>query len=348
MMAVARSRSLMAAASVAPTATSAAILARKAWSTWTVSARLGATAAAPMSALMGAVHCQLPIAVTSPSPAQPPFGIYAGSTIDFGTNGGTLTTKSLFASPTQLMGTGIINASGLVSDMDLRFDLTHGLNRTLTFQDPGQNVTVNLALSNASDLGVGWKSHGSLTIEGTQVTSYAGYLGYNEGASGVATISGTGSIWTTGATHVGFNGSGSLSITNGGSAVGVHDIGYNSGSTGVVTVDGCRLDVACQFRNLSRHLCRLLRQRDALDHQWRQRQQHAGYIGSVSGSTGVVTVDGAGSTWIAVRRPRCRQRRQRDALDHQWRQRQQFQRRHWPRFRLDGRGHGGRRRLDLD
>ena len=75
---------------------------------------------------------------------------YVGATtgssgiIDFGTNGGTLTTDALFASPTQLAGTGTISTCGLVSDINLVFDSTHGAKQTVLFQGANQNITVNL------------------------------------------------------------------------------------------------------------------------------------------------------------------------------------------------------------
>ena len=51
-------------------------------------------------------------------------GRYSGSTgtINFGSDGGTLTTGSLAASPSQLTGTGTITTNGLVSDFDLVLD----------------------------------------------------------------------------------------------------------------------------------------------------------------------------------------------------------------------------------
>ena len=48
-------------------------------------------------------------------------------------NGGTLTTQSLYASPSgvssALTGTGVINANGLVSDVTLVFNSTSSLKR---------------------------------------------------------------------------------------------------------------------------------------------------------------------------------------------------------------------------
>jgi hypothetical protein len=56
-------------------------------------------------------------------------GTQVGSTgmIQFGANGGTLTTGTLEASPTQLTGTGTINTCGIVSDVDLKFDSANSL-----------------------------------------------------------------------------------------------------------------------------------------------------------------------------------------------------------------------------
>ena len=69
-------------------------------------------------------------------------------TINFGASGGTLTTQSLYASPTQLTGTGTVNTRGLVSDVDLVFDSTHGLTSNDYAQRlSGQNVAVNLDMS---------------------------------------------------------------------------------------------------------------------------------------------------------------------------------------------------------
>ena len=90
-------------------------------------------------------------------------GTYTGAsgTINFGTNGGTLTTQSLLASPTQLTGTGTINTCGLVSNVNLKLDLAHGLMQTFLFHQSGQNVTVDLAMapspSDNGALGTGWK-----------------------------------------------------------------------------------------------------------------------------------------------------------------------------------------------
>jgi T5SS/PEP-CTERM-associated repeat protein len=51
---------------------------------------------------------------------------------------------------------------------------------------------------------------------GGQISSVGGYLGYCPGASGVATISGSGSQWTnSNCLYVGYSGSGTLNVASG-------------------------------------------------------------------------------------------------------------------------------------
>jgi T5SS/PEP-CTERM-associated repeat protein len=166
-------------------------------------------------------------------------------TIAFGTRGGTLTTQSLFASPSHLTGTGTINTSGLVGDIDLKFDSTHALSQVIPLQRSGQNVTINLDLTGSPNgngaLGAGFNSAGSLTIQdGIKVNSTDAFIGYNSGSTGTATVTGTGSTWTNNGLYVGNFGSGTLSITNGGtvSTAWFGYVGYNPGSRGLVAVDG--------------------------------------------------------------------------------------------------------------
>ncbi|MBN2580696.1 MAG: hypothetical protein JXB10_17050 [Pirellulales bacterium] len=139
--------------------------------------------------------------------------------INFGTSGGTLTTQSLLAAPSQLMGSGTINARGLVSDIDFVFDADHGFNQTILLNSlPGQNITINLNTSIKGCLGAGWIGTGSLTIkDGVEIISSLGFIGNNTDSNGTATISGPGSKWTnSGDFYIGRFGRGSLNINNGG------------------------------------------------------------------------------------------------------------------------------------
>ena len=176
-------------------------------------------------------------------------------TINFGADGGTLTTRSLVASPTQLMGTGVINVRGLISDVDLVFDSATSLSQTLIFSSqPDQNVTVNMDMTGGPSshaylgngyLGVGRLGSGSLIIQnGITVNSLKGFLGYNSGSTGVATVDGVGSTWTNGYDlYVGLSGSGTLNIVGGGT-VSADRILINSTSLLAIDVGrGSSLDI---------------------------------------------------------------------------------------------------------
>ena len=82
-------------------------------------------------------------------------GTSSTGAVNFGANDGTLTTQSLYASSTQLTGTGTVNTRGLVSDIYLVFNSTHGLKQTTTLNSlTDQDVTLNLDMSTTANNGV--------------------------------------------------------------------------------------------------------------------------------------------------------------------------------------------------
>ena len=87
---------------------------------------------------------------------------------------------------------------------------------------------------------VGYTTTGALTVDGGNLISYTGYLGYNSGSTGTATVAGAGSIWTNSHfLHVGRYGNGTLNVEAGGQvSSNVGFLGYESGSTGTATVTG--------------------------------------------------------------------------------------------------------------
>ncbi len=131
--------------------------------------------------------------------------------INFGDSGGTLTTGTLYAGTSQLSGTGTINTSGIVSDIDLTFDSTHGTTQSFKSDD----VTINLTQDASGDLGAGYLGNATLTIDGLDIVSDNGYLGYFSGSSGTADVDGEDSSWTTNYLYVGYEGEGVLNILNG-------------------------------------------------------------------------------------------------------------------------------------
>ena len=228
-------------------------------------------------------------------------------TIDFGAGGGTLNTRSLAASPSRLAGTGTVNTRGLISDVELRFDSTHGLTQTLTFNgESGQNVTVNLDVTgppssvmlNNGDLGAGYRDNGVLTIQdGITVNSYNGYVGFMAGSTGTVTVVGTGSTWNLGNLFVGNNGSGTLDIRGHGTVSSASGyIGFAAGSIGTVTVEGSGSTWTTDEDKypfiVGYHGSGTLNVTGGGTVSSRD-----GYLGQYSGSVGAVTISESGSKW---------------------------------------------------
>jgi T5SS/PEP-CTERM-associated repeat protein/autotransporter-associated beta strand protein len=164
-----------------------------------------------------------------------------------GTGSGTLTVSDggmviinhgLYTSLNSLFGNGTISTNGVVLDVDLLFDSTHGLQKAIAF---GSGGTINLNQNEDGVLGAGYNGNGTIRIaEGITVESLAGFLGYQSGSMGTATVTGIGSKWDNSRDlFIGHLGNGTLNIEMGGQ---VHNsdgiLGYQSGSTGTATVSG--------------------------------------------------------------------------------------------------------------
>ena len=206
--------SLVPGQSATPSATLVTSVARRAWRRWTGTVPRGPIRIDLYVGYSGAGKLNIGTGALVTATGSTYVGFNAGASGEIHFSGGTLTTQSLLASPTQLTGTGTINTHGLVSDIDLVFDVAHGLSQTFTINQSGENVTLNLDLaSNPSangDLARGHQGIGSLTIrDGISLESGTGYLGFSSGSTGVATVDGSGSRWTnSGDLYVGPSGPG--------------------------------------------------------------------------------------------------------------------------------------------
>ncbi|WP_197528935.1 hypothetical protein [Aeoliella mucimassa] len=210
---------------------------------------------------------------------------------------GTLITHGLLASSEELTGQGAIYTNGLVSDFNLQFDSSHGMKKSFLLQTlPGQDITIDLEVDGSAILGVGNRGMATMSIaDGVQVASNSGSLGYHQKATGIATVDGVGSTWTTGNLTVGTFGSGDLSITNGGEIVsGTTRIGYRAGATGTVRVDGAEstwIDRSDLFVGLDGH-------GELAVGNGAKISSDSTYIGNSTGSVGRVSIVGAASTWL--------------------------------------------------
>ena len=154
-------------------------------------------------------------------------------------NGGLVTARTLYASLSDLgsAGNGTISAAGIVSDVDLLFDATHGISKQFFF---GTGGLLSVQIDGTGALGAGYKGAGTIRVaDGATVTSGSGVLGCLPGSNGMAVVTGQGSQWIpSGGLSVGRLGAGTLLIENGGEVKGaVADIGA-PGVVGTATVRG--------------------------------------------------------------------------------------------------------------
>jgi T5SS/PEP-CTERM-associated repeat protein len=213
-------------------------------------------------------------------------------------NNGTLTTGSLLAAATQLRGSGTINAHGIVSDVDLVFDASHGLQQQLVLNSqPNQAITINLNVDGTGPLGAGYGGQGSLRIaDGMLFTSTTGWLGYLPGSSGSVEVDGAGTKWTSaGALSVGASGTGAVEIRNGGNVTAGASIflAQHPGSSAAAIVDGAgsvlRSDSSLLVGDLGTGTLEITGGGRA--------SSIIAHVGRLAGSSGSVSVDGAGSRW---------------------------------------------------
>ena len=161
----------------------------------------------------------------------------------------------------------------------------------------GPIVNATGAVANSVEVGT-TATGGTLGVTtGGGLSDTNGYLGYNSGASGTATVSGSGASWANSTNlYVGNNGSGILNVQNGG---GVSDatgaIGQAAGSTGTATVSGS----GASWAN-STALTVGTNGNGTLNVQSGGAVSDAnGNIGLNTGSTGTATVTGSGSSWVS-------------------------------------------------
>ncbi|CUU19012.1 Bll7882 protein CDS [Bradyrhizobium sp.] len=158
-------------------------------------------------------------------------------------------------------------------------------------------TVVGAAGAQANTVFVGISGTGTLTIQsGGNLSDFNGYVGFNAGSTGTATIDGAGSAWTASNLFaVGYYGTGTLTIQNGGtvSNTNIGLIGSNTGSTGTVTVDG----VGSSWTNSGDLSVGNSGTGTLTIRNGGTVSSVTGVLGHNVGSTGTVTVDGAGSSW---------------------------------------------------
>jgi outer membrane autotransporter protein len=164
------------------------------------------------------------------------------------------------------------------------------------------STVVAIPGAEALNLAIGQSGIGMLAVQnGGTLTDFGGFVGDLAGSQGNATVSGAGSTWTnTGTIQIGALGTGTLTIENGGTvnSGGGGSIGLSTGSTGTVTVTG----PASTWNNspaggLNVGAFGMGTLTIANGGTVINDTPNTANIGEFTGSTGTVTVTGAGSTW---------------------------------------------------
>lgn len=228
-------------------------------------------------------------------------GLYVGGARGVGISTGTLTvadgaevsTRTLHASLNNLAGDGVILAKGAVlDDTTLVFNASNGLEQTISFGSGGE-LRLDLSGPQKGALGAGHQGTGALTIAGgVAVESATGVLGDLLGSAGSATVTGTGSTWTTGELMVGRFGAGELTIQSGGAVITGAGLIGDFGGEGSVTVTGSgstwtTTDLYVGYAGTG----------ELLISAGGDVTSGGANIGWQGGSAGNVTVTGTGSIW---------------------------------------------------
>ncbi len=189
-------------------------------------------------------------------------------------------------------GTLSISEGGVVSNKSSVIGVSTTGNGTATVSGSGSQWNHSQIVS------VGQFGHGILTIEdGGSVTSANGSIGQFDSGTGTVNDTGSGSQWAnSGELRVGHNGHGTLSIESGG-VVSNHDLAYigasiNGSGTVNVTGSGSQWANSGELRVGENGHGTL-----SIESGGRYVSNGDAYLGWYSGSTGSLTVTGAGSEW---------------------------------------------------
>jgi T5SS/PEP-CTERM-associated repeat protein len=208
--------------------------------------------------------------------------------------GAALAASLILALPVSLGADDTIIAQ---DNIELYYNLAsnmYALDNGLSYANSG-NVSFGTT-SSGHNLAVGLSNTGNyLTISSGTVTDYQGYLGFNAGSGGTATVAGVGSTWSNyGSLNVGYYGTGTLNIENNGSVTNTYGyIGYRADSHGTATVTGA----GSSWTNSGGLTVGNLGTGTLNIENGGVVTNTNGFLGYESNSHGTATVTGADSTW---------------------------------------------------
>ncbi|CAK7033906.1 autotransporter outer membrane beta-barrel domain-containing protein [Saezia sanguinis] len=222
-------------------------------------------------------------------------GRYSGSTsgVTVDGNGSSWINNGLLYLGDEGTGELIIRNGGTVSNTSATIGRYAGGSGTVTVDGSGSSWTSSGALT------VGNYGTGELTISnsGTASNNTSAFVGRYSGSSGTVTVDGISSNWiNNGTLDVGYEGTGVLTIRNGGTVSNTTGyIGTEASSSGTVTVDGSDSSWSSSFAlSIGHYGTGTL----TISNGGTVNNNISTLIGRYPGSSGAVTVDGSGSSWI--------------------------------------------------
>jgi T5SS/PEP-CTERM-associated repeat protein len=182
---------------------------------------------------------------------------------------------------------GFVSSSAVIGTPAGILGANAGSSGTVTVTGPGSQWTTGVG-----DMIVGQEGSGDLTIaDGSSVSNHNGFIGREVGGSGIVTVTGTGSIWTSDLLVVGSSGAGTLTIADGGSVVS----DFSLSSMGTITVSGPGASWSTSFLSVAH-----FEDASMMIENGGTLASDRSIIASGPQATGQVTVSGTGSTWTST------------------------------------------------
>lgn len=229
-------------------------------------------------------------------------GASASGTLTVTGAGATVTTTGNAYIGVATGGTVNIRSGGAMSAVDTQVDGAGSTTGLLSVDGSGSTY------SSSGRLAVGVYGDGSMSVTaGGAVTSTNAIIGWNSGSSGTVTVDGSGSSWSNAGTlYVGNAGAGELTISDGGSvsATGAY-VGTSTGASGSsITVTGAGSTLALA-KGGALNGALIVGEANGVSGEMTIADggtvtAYTSTLGDLAGSTGTMTVTGAGSLWRTI------------------------------------------------
>lgn len=168
-----------------------------------------------------------------------------------------------------------------------------GINQTLPHPLVVDRGAIDLG---GRSIAIGTTADGAMTITGgASLASGQSTLTGDPGSTGVVTVTGTGSLWTTDLTAIGYEGDAILRIEDGGVVRSNSTTVARNGGSGIITVDG--IGSRWEITDVNTYFGGFGHAEMTISNGGVVTNSNRVHLGSDIGASGDVVVDGAGSRW---------------------------------------------------